>query len=623
MYNRRLLLLRISTFCVLNIEHSFAQAPFIEWQNTIGGSNSEFLYSVHQTTDGGYILGGNSNSGISGDKIETGSGGQDCWVIKLNEIGEIEWQNTLGGDLTEYLYAIHPTSDGGCILGGTSNSNIFGDKTDPSKGGLDYWIVKLNSSGSIEWQNTIGGDSDDHLISIQQTNDGGYIFGGYTLSGNSGDKLEPSFGDFDYWVVKTNATGEIEWQNAIGGNNADMLYVIQQTTDGGYIVGGYSNSGISGEKTEASLGQDYWVVRLNTIGEIEWQNTIGGGSTDFLYAIQPTTDGGYILGGQSFSNISGDKTETSLGGNDYWIVKLNNTGTIDWQNTIGGSGLDNLFSIQQTADGGYILGGHSDSGITGDKTQASMGGYDYWVIKLNNSGYIEWQSTIGGSSNDFLISIDQTTDGGYVLGGYSFSGLSGDKTESSLGSNDYWVIKLDDILMPIENLSFYGYYNNLENVLHWEISAEFSYDYFEIQKSLDGVNFYKIGSTENSNYSPTKENYMFLDNDPLPDNNYYRLRIVDFHGQFRYSNLIDVVVSENIADNLSLYPNPTNNIITIEAYHDGIKTFYLANALGETLQTIRTEKNSISINLNTISSGVYFIKMENSVNSQAQMFVKK
>lgn len=623
MYNRRLLLLRISTFCVLNIEHSFAQAPFIEWQNTIGGSNSEFLYSVQQTTDGGYILGGNSNSGISGDKIETGSGGQDCWVIKLNDIGEIEWQNTLGGDLTEYLYAIHPTSDGGCILGGTSNSSIFGDKTDPSKGGLDYWIVKLNSSGSIEWQNTIGGDSDDNLISIQQTNDGGYIFGGYTLSGNSGDKLEPSFGDFDYWVVKTNATGEIEWQNAIGGNNADMLYVIQQTPDGGYIVGGYSNSGISGEKTEASLGQDYWVVRLNTLGEIEWQNTIGGGSTDFLFAIQPTTDGGYILGGQSFSNISGDKTETSLGGNDYWIVKLNNTGTIDWQNTIGGSGLDNLFSIQQTADGGYILGGHSDSGITGDKTQASMGGYDYWVIKLNNSGYIEWQSTIGGSSNDYLNSIAQTTDGGYILGGYSFSGLSGDKTESSLGNNDYWVIKLDDILMPIENLSFYGYYNNLENVLYWEITAEFSYDYFEIQKSLDGVNFYKIGSTENSNYSPTEVNYMFFDSDPLPDNNYYRLRMIDFDGQFRYSNLIDVVVSENVVDNLSLYPNPTNNIIAVETYRDGVKTFYLTNALGETLQTIRTEENSITINLNTISSGVYFIKLESGVNSQTQMFVKK
>jgi hypothetical protein len=231
-------------------------------------------------------------------------------------------------------------------------------------------------------------------------------------------------------VVKLSATGTIEWQNTIGGSSADYLQSIQQTTDGGYILGGYSASGISGDKTEASQGYDYWVVKLTTTGTIEWQNTIGGNYDDQLQSIQQTIDGGYILGGSSQSGISGDKTEASQGSVDYWVVKLTTTGTIEWQNTIGGSSTDYLQSIKQTTDGGYILGGYSNSDISGDKTEASQGIYDYWVVKLSTTGTIEWQNTIGGYYDDQLQSIQQTTDGGYILGGYSNSDISGDKNRS-------------------------------------------------------------------------------------------------------------------------------------------------------------------------------------------------
>ena len=151
--------------------------------------------------------------------------------------------------------------------------------------------------------------------------------------------------------------------------------------------------------------------------EIEWQNTIGGNYTDQLYSIQQTTDGGYILGGWSESYISGDKTENSFGGSDYWVVKLDSIGNIQWQNTIGGNSGDGLYSVQQTTDGGYILGGVSTSNISGDKTENSQGYIDYWVVKLDASGNIQWQNTIGGNSDDYLTSIQQTTDGGYILGG--------------------------------------------------------------------------------------------------------------------------------------------------------------------------------------------------------------
>lgn len=236
---------------------------------------------------------------------------------------------------------------------------------------------------AIQWQNTIGGDSDDKLCSLQQTTDGGYILGGFSFSDISGDKSENHQGESDYWVVKLNDSGAVQWQNTIGGTSFDVLFSLQQTTEGGYILGGYSSSDISIDKTENSLGgRDFWVVKLNDTGNIQWQNTIGGSGSDILRAIQLTSDGGYILGGNSDSNISGDKTENSLGDTDYWLLKLDATGIIQWQKTIGGNLQEYLHAVQQTADGGYILGGHSDSSISGDKTENSNGESDLWIIKL-------------------------------------------------------------------------------------------------------------------------------------------------------------------------------------------------------------------------------------------------
>ncbi|MBK6642479.1 MAG: T9SS type A sorting domain-containing protein [Bacteroidetes bacterium] len=167
---------------------------------------------------------------------------------------------------------------------------------------------------------------------------------------------------------------------------------------------------------------------------------------DALFSFVQTSDGGYLLGGESNSNISWDKTENSMGDFDYWIVKTNSVGNIQWQNTIGGSEGDFLESLQQTTDGGYILGGWSLSNISGDKTQnncdSTLGYPDFWIVKTDAAGSIQWQNTIGGSKNDKLHSIEQTIDGGYILGGYSESDISGNKTENCIGYSDYWIVKL-------------------------------------------------------------------------------------------------------------------------------------------------------------------------------------
>src|SRR5690606_31076466 len=176
---------------------------------------------------------------------------------------------------------------------------------------------------------------------------------------------------------------------------------------------------------------------------IQWQNTIGGSDGDFMTVLEATDDGGYIMGGYSSSNISGDKTENSNGGIDMWIVKIDASGNISWQNTIGGSGDDFLISLKQTSDGGYIVGSGSDSNISGDKTENSKGGLDYWILKLDTAGNILWQKTYGGNMPEFDNHIMETADGGYFVGGYSDSGISGDKTDPTNGQRDYWALKLN------------------------------------------------------------------------------------------------------------------------------------------------------------------------------------
>ncbi|HNM09414.1 MAG TPA: hypothetical protein PKK72_12575, partial [Chitinophagales bacterium] len=432
-------------FCSLfSIIPANAQAPEIEWQNTIGGSLADNLYSVSQTFDGGYILGGNSYSSISGDKTENSHGSSDYWIIKLNATGEIEWQKTIGGAGGDFLKCVAQTLEGGYIVGGYSNSNISGDKTENCLGYDDYWIIKLNTDGEIEWQNTIGASNDDDFRTLIQTDDGGYFVGGVSFSNVNGDKTEHTNGFMDYWVLKLNSLGSVEWQNTIGAAGTDVLESVTQSADGGYLVGGYSFSGASGDKSENNVGgNDLWLVKLNSLGEIEWENTIGGNLDDKLQSVNVTSDSGYIIGAQSTSTISGDKTEDSIGYSDYWIIKLNSFGIIEWQNTIGGTESENIGSVFQTSDGGYFIGGYSKSDISGDKTEIGYGSDDFWLAKTNNVGMIEWDFNIGGNSSDILRCAIQTADGGFIVGGYSSSPISGNKTENSFGiTNDYWVVKL-------------------------------------------------------------------------------------------------------------------------------------------------------------------------------------
>lgn len=421
---------------------SFAQPPAIQWQKSYGGTDVDIAHQIQKTSDGGYIIAGESKSNDS--NVSGNHGDIDFWIVKINYKGDLQWQKSLGGSNTDIATSIQQTNDGGYIVAGYSNSND-GDVSG-NHGLMDVWVVKLDDTGRIIWQKSFGGSGVDMANSIWKTFDGGYI-----VAGGSGSKDGDVTGNhrgLDVWVVKLNDTGGIQWEKSFGGSGYDIANSVQQTFDSGYIVAGYSNSK-DGDVTGNHGAADVWVAKLNDTGKILRKNSFGGSKNDEAASIQQTSDGGYIVGGWSESNdkdvrwaAPNDSNVTSNhGSEDFWIVKLDAILGKQWQKSLGGKGIDNAGSIQQTTDGGYIVAGNSssnDGDVTGHHTGNGL--YDYWVVKLSESGVIQWQKSLGGSNDDIANSILQTSDGGYIVAGSSESN-DGDATWN-YGMEDFWVVKL-------------------------------------------------------------------------------------------------------------------------------------------------------------------------------------
>ncbi|ARN77701.1 hypothetical protein BST97_06650 [Nonlabens spongiae] len=427
---------------LLTAQSAMAQAPSMDWQNTLGGSGRDNLATMIANDDGTFLLVSISNSGISGDKTVSNKGGYDTWLMKIDALGNSLWQESIGGSGDDFPRAAVKSNDGGYVIFMSSDSGISGDKTEDSNGLNDLWVVKVDASGSIVWQNTIGGDGEDFArTAFDNTSDGGYILAGITRSTISGDQTNASKGLVDIWLIKLDANGVIDWQNRIGGNDDDFPNVVRQTTDGGYIIGTFSYSDASGDKSEdASNWNDYWVIKTDATGNVVWENTIGGDGTEVLTDLLITDTGNYLLTGYSNSNSSRDKTENAIGNYDYWIMELDQTGAIVWQKTIGGTRRDDAWGIiKDGAD--YLISGQSESRISGNKTEGNRGWYDYWLVKIDASGTVLWDKTLGGNLGDHLFKTYPTSDG-YMLAGHTESSASGDRTENARDW-DLWIVKLN------------------------------------------------------------------------------------------------------------------------------------------------------------------------------------
>ncbi len=340
-----------------------------------------------QFTDGGYLLAGTSFSPVSGDKSQGTQGEGDYWVVKISAAGTKLWDKRFGGSAHDDLRLVQQLSTGEYLLGGTSFSGLSGDRTQSSRGGSDFWVVKLSSSGSKVWDRRFGGSADDGLEGLVVTPDAGYLLAGRSASGLGGDKSQSSQGGKDYWVVKINGSGTKLWDKRFGGTGHDEAYGLVATGDGNYLLGGHSFSGVSGDKSQGTQGSsDFWTVKMSASGTKLWDKRFGGSLAEELRSVVRTADGGFLLGGKSSSGTGGDKTQSSRGGHDYWVVRISSGGTRLWDKRFGGSLAEELRTVLVTPDGGFLLGGRSDSGVGGDKTQSSRGGTDYWLVKLSASG---------------------------------------------------------------------------------------------------------------------------------------------------------------------------------------------------------------------------------------------
>ncbi|RDC64878.1 T9SS type A sorting domain-containing protein [Adhaeribacter pallidiroseus] len=419
------------------------------WGKQFGSDNSyldSYVADLKITPDGGYLLSGWSNSDSTEDKSAASKGGFDYWVIKLKDLEPpvlAAWDYRYGSAAADNFTTVIKTNDGGYLAGGYSAGSVGGDKTQFGQGSTDFWIVKTNAAGKKLWDKRYGGTGHDYLNRLIATKDGGYLLGGSSFSGNSGDKTQGSRGDRDYWVVKIDAAGNKQWDKRFGGSGSDELKKVMQLTTGEYVLGGYSNSPVSGDKTQTSQGgTDYWLVKISSTGDKIWDKRYGGALNETLSGFVQTWDGGFLLGGSSLSGVGGDKTQASQGESDFWLVQIDKNGTKRWDKRFGGSGQDQVFAVGQV-ENDFFISGQSNSPANGDKTQTSQGGQDFWLVKVSATGGKLWDKRYGGDKDDELRAAIQQPQGGFVLAGTSYSGVSGDKTQASQGNSDYWLVQVD------------------------------------------------------------------------------------------------------------------------------------------------------------------------------------
>ncbi|MBK9731070.1 MAG: putative metal-binding motif-containing protein [Chitinophagaceae bacterium] len=442
-YTQKLLTVLLFFQCLI-AANLFAQvAPVKEWDRSYGSTRSDDLFVVVPTTDGGYLLGGDSDSPIGDDKSQGSQGFTDYWICKTDAFGIKQWDKRYGGNGKEELFSVIQTTDGGYLLGGHTASTVSGDQTQVSRGGRDYWIVKTDSVGNKLWDKRFGGDADDELRNTFQTADGGYLLIGESKSGISGEKTQSNHGDFDLWLVRTNAGGNLVWEASYGGSDAEQANIVRETPGGNIIIGAWTISPIGFEVSEAGKGAtDMWLIKTDANGQKLWDHRFGGNDNEYLYAMDETQDGGFILGGYTLSDVNGDVTVAGKGGYDFWLVKTDGNGLKLWDKRYGGLLDDKGKSIYETSDGGFVLGGWSESGISGDKTQDTKGATDYWVLRTDAFGNMLWDLDLGGNGDERLHDVPQTFDGGFIIGGHSNSGNNGDKSQANKGLSDYWILKL-------------------------------------------------------------------------------------------------------------------------------------------------------------------------------------
>ena len=436
---------------------SVAAQPSFWWDKTYGGDDYEQLHAIRPLADGNIILGGNTQSRISGtvthEACDTTIANFDFWLLKTDIYGNKIWDQRYGGGGLDLMWTVLPTSDGGFMCGGFSTSNAVCDKLEGNIGnnGLaDWWVVRTDSEGNLLWEKTYGTDGWEELREFAELPDGSFLALGWGTKGSGGNLTSISEDSTQIRLAKISPNGDLLWDKTYGGSGNELgLKLVDIEGTGEYLIGGQSASSAgTGNKTDSlfyspasQFANDMWVIKINSDGNIIWDRTFGGHENDVVTDIEVLTDGGFLIGGQSESGQTGNKSTPNNGQRDFWLVKIDGEGNKIWDRTYGGSEHDDAFALYVNEEGEILFGGSSRSNAGLDKFEDSQGGEDFWMLFLEPNGDKVWDVSFGGSENDAMFDMFPVADGGVILGGHSASGVSGYKTQPNVGRDDFWIVK--------------------------------------------------------------------------------------------------------------------------------------------------------------------------------------
>ena len=543
-------LLVFSIFILFSTK-SFSQAPDIEMYKNLGGSDHDDIFNITQIDDNGYILAGVTQSDDYDVTQQYGFG--DIWIVKLNLSGEIEWQKSLGGSYVDNGI-VKKVSDGGFIVGG--NTSSIDHDVSVNHGMQDMWAVKLDTEGEIEWEITLGGSDMEFFTDIIETSDHGFVVTGTTES-SDGD-ISGYHGETDILIVKLSSSGEIEWKKTIGGSEDDVPQQILSLNSGFTILARTTSN--DGDITWDIEYDDTWLISFNLSGDIIWDKVYEDSLNSRPLYFDVTSDGGYIISAVGYNNSN----------NGFHVIKANATGDMIWDALLEGSG-EELAIVKELTDGSYILSGESDS-TDGDFT-ANNGGSDLWVAKLSSTGQVEWSNLYGSTEGEYIPSdflfvnrdnILSTDDGGFIV--------RGSTNNTEIGFMDILLIKINSV-----------------GELIWE-------------KTLGGAKH-----DQSDNLFLTSDGKMVLAGmmEEAPGDTY------DLYGNNDIMFLKLEVENLNVAmfdkHDMKIFPNPAITNLSFQLPNNSITgTLIITNTLGEKIM----EADAVNtIDVSNFASGIYFVEV--------------
>ncbi len=429
--------LSLFIFLLLNLTFftGFSQAPpVLDWQQCLGGSNYDVATKIIPANDGGYIIVGTTNS--NNGTVSGNHGSSDVWVVKLDAAGTMLWQKCLGGNKVDAAVSAIQLPGGKIIVLATVNSNN-GNVTNNHGGNSntsDIWLVALNSTGTLLWQKTFGGSASDVAHVLLKTSDDNLLIGASTVSNNG--NVSFNHGGEDFWLIKADTLGNMIWEKTFGGTGTDICNTITEAGNG-YLLAGSSNS----DNCDVTLnlgGDDFWIVKTDLQGNIEWEKSYGGTGNESAFSSLCMPSGNFVIGG--YTTSSDINIIENHGGSEFWMIEIDSSGNLLNESTFGGYNADLAFTIINADADGYLLAGTSSSTDFDLLNSQNHGGEDCWLMKTDPAGNIIWSRAYGGSASDRALSVVQTNDGGYIFAGYTFS--NNGQVSGNHGGNDMWIVKL-------------------------------------------------------------------------------------------------------------------------------------------------------------------------------------